>query len=787
MNTPSYGISRSAESTWQHSWPGPLWLAVAAAILVAGFWLWLYRREVYLHASRIRHILVALRIAASWLLIWMMFGWLQQQHRTEPPDLIFGIDDSASMSWADDEWDNAARSRFKRILPADQAQKPSRFQVIQGLLRDPRLRWLQSLVNQYQVKVVLVADSAREMSADSNSMLAQIASTSATRPASRLGSNLQLLLDNQRGRPTAAIVMLTDGNTTDGPSIAEAAQLARQRGIPLFLVGIGNEKPIRDLRLGNLLADDVAFVDDLVSVSCQLMSHGFAGQKTTVQLKRTDTGELLAERGVVVPADGEPAPIQLTFRAAAVGDIPLTLSVTPLLGEANLENNRLSHQLTVQDATIRILLVQSSPSYEFRYLKNLLSRATKPSGEKTFQLTTILQEADRDPADTDRSATAMFPLRAEELLEFDTVIIGDADPAFFGTAAASNLEHFVRERGGGVIFMAGPQFMPLQYRSSNLTRLFPFDISTATQPTDSVSSEPFRVQLTPVGQLFPPCQLLVSAEENARLWNSLPNLYWHLDIANPSPGARILLQHPTRAAANGQKLPLVLMHYYGAGQVLFQAIDETYRWSRHEGNDEYYARYWTQIIRAMCRAKLLSDRSPADISIERSGFLEGEDVPLRVRFWQAGLAPQPPEPVTLMIENEKGIRQSAALKSQVGNPAIFSGAVSGLGSGQYRVWLASPTLNPPAVPRSFAIAPPAQEQTPRPMNAVELEQASKTSGGRFYTLRNVDRLLGDLPRGQRVRIESLPPQPIWNSPFVAAAFVLLLTTEWILRKRVGLL
>jgi len=229
------------------------------------------------------------------------------------------------------------------------------------------------------------------------------------------------------------------------------------------------------------------------------------------------------------------------------------------------------------------------------------------------------------------------------------------------------------------------------------------------------------------------------------------------------------------------------MHYYGAGKVVFQATDESYRWSRYDGNDEYYARYWLQMIRYLSHSKLLSNRSPAEVILDRQNFVQGEVIPLRVRFWQPGLAPRPPEPLSVMIEQDAGTRQPITLQPDAKNPALFSGSVSGLSSGEYRVWVASPTLNPPPTSRAFTIAPPAQEQAPRPMNSLELEQAAKISRGRFYTLRNIDRLISDLPRGQRVRIESLPPQPIWNSPNVAALFVLLLTTEWILRKRAGLL
>jgi len=47
--------------------------------------------------------------------------------------------------------------------------------------------------------------------------------------------------------------------------------------------------------------------------------------------------------------------------------------------------------------------------------------------------------------------------------------------------------------------------------------------------------------------------------------------------------------------------------------------------------------------------------------------------------------------------------------------------------------------------------------------------------------------LEELPKGRQVRIESLPPEPLWNSSFLVLLVIGLLTAEWLLRKRWGLL
>jgi hypothetical protein len=73
------------------------------------------------------------------------------------------------------------------------------------------------------------------------------------------------------------------------------------------------------------------------------------------------------------------------------------------------------------------------------------------------------------------------------------------------------------------------------------------------------------------------------------------------------------------------------------------------------------------------------------------------------------------------------------------------------------------------------------------MDAPGLRQAAERSQGKFYNVNTVGRLLKDLPDGRQIRIESLPPVPVWNSWGVALLFLALLAAEWLLRKRLGLL
>ncbi|MDH3719267.1 MAG: hypothetical protein OES79_14200, partial [Planctomycetota bacterium] len=121
------------------------------------------------------------------------------------------------------------------------------------------------------------------------------------------------------------------------------------------------------------------------------------------------------------------------------------------------------------------------------------------------------------------------------------------------------------------------------------------------------------------------------------------------------------------------------------------------------------------------------------------------------------------------------------------SPAIFSTTVSNLPLGTYRSWIASPSLKTSTQPATFKITAPPGEMARREMDAADLKKAAKISRGEFYDIHSRDQLVDQLPPGRPVKVASLPPIPLWNNWRVLMLYVLLLTCEWLLRKRAGML
>jgi hypothetical protein len=87
----------------------------------------------------------------------------------------------------------------------------------------------------------------------------------------------------------------------------------------------------------------------------------------------------------------------------------------------------------------------------------------------------------------------------------------------------------------------------------------------------------------------------------------------------------------------------------------------------------------------------------------------------------------------------------------------------------------------------FDVVAPPSELAQLVVNTAGLAAAADATGGQLYTAKTASRLADELPAAQPTAIEQLPDEPLWNSPWLLAALCITLTTEWLLRRRSGML
>ena len=515
--------SNADAATWQFdsAWD---WAPWATLLLVLGAIAWtiaLYARESATAGRGYRALLVGLRLAAIVLLLVMLAQWALALRLTGPPAIALVIDRSGSMSTVDRYDDQELLAQLEKRLRDMQLGAPTRLNLAKLVATEEDGRLLRELASRFRLKVYFAADGVehQDSSGDLAKLVEAVRALSAVGPgsqATRLGDAVKQVLNDSRGAPLAAVVLVTDGVTTEGMPLASAAQEARRTGVPIFAVGLGSSEPPKDIELADVLVDDAVFVDDLVNFQLRIKASGLAGQSAKVVLRREGEATTLAEETVTLPPAGETLNTLLVHRPTAAEEISYDVEIAARDDEANKQNNRQRRKVSVRDEKIRVLLVQGYPSFEFRHLKTLLER------DRTIQLAVYLQDADREFAEQDKSALRAFPISREELMEYDVLVIGDVDPRLLPRSTWQNIRAFVAEKGGGLAFLAGPRYLPWLYQdNSDVRALLPIELDSSAavgeQLPEDISSG-FVVRPTPLGLQMPAMQLGDSPAETAEIW-----------------------------------------------------------------------------------------------------------------------------------------------------------------------------------------------------------------------------------------------------------------------------
>lgn len=764
----------------QTYWTWAPWFTVVFVLFAVALVVYCYLREVSTAGRGYRTMLSALRLCSIALVMLMLSELLLSKTRHGLPRLAILLDRSASMGIVDP---SPPEDRVARVSSLELGE-PNRLNLAKSVLLGD-LAAVDRLQRDYEVAIYSFAEGTDEFFASDTGELSEelkrVDPQGTGSQETRLGDALAQVATAQPGTPLAAVVVLTDGRSTTGRSLSEGAQVLRRAAAPLYAVGIGAESAPPDLSIADLRAEDAAFVDDLLSFAATVRATGLAGKQIRVELRREGQSEPRSVQELTVPDSGDPLEVFLLDRPSEPGDARYTLAVVPLAEELDVQNNEIHHVVKIHDEKIRVLVAAGYPTYEFRYLKNLLDR------DRAVECQTYLQEADTDYHAQDASAVPQFPVQLRDMERYDVIVLIDVDPRLLPRSTWSHLQEFVTEKGGGFVFVSGPRYFPGMYGNiPEIAQLSPMRLDGPGVNSAGVIDRGFTFEPTPIGLKMPAMQLGDTTAETESIWRSLPPMYWFAEFGEPKPAAQVIAQHPTQTTVDGRPVPLAVIQYVGAGQVLLHAVDGTWRW-RYRVGDVYFARYWGQSLRALARTKLRDAGSGVEILTTRQSYELGEPVSIQVRFLDPRLAPGGDEPVVLLLQSPGKPDRQVTLHRDARAPGVHQAEIKDLGLGRYRLVLVQPQLpQPPATPSFEMVAPPGE------FAQLELDEAGLTSAatvthGKYFSLEEADKVFEELPRGRRVALETLPPIELWNGWWMLMAISTCLIAEWILRKRKAML
>lgn len=804
-----------------HGWLLP---AMLSAIVLGAALIWALRGS---SGERwVRLLCAALKIAGVAALVWCVLEPMAVSQRARPGANFFAL-----MA------DNSQSLRIK-----DPGASQSRGELLRQTLTGDPNGWRSALEENFQVRRYFF-DSRLQSTRDFSEL-------NFDGHASAIANALRTAAEHWRGQPVAGVLLFTDGIATD--TGAEALDLS---GLPpVYPVVAGTDGEIKDLALRKVSVSQTAFEDAPVTIQAEVAATGFPGENIVTRVTEVAAGGMTIPTNNAAPTDfhltGASNVVAQVSQQAVDGDATLNFrfqiqpdqpglhfyevetrtrseagSAAGPTQEATLVNNR---QMVVVDRgqePLRILYVTGQPNWEFKFLhravaddpqvhmvalfrvarrepkfvfrgragesSNPMFRGFEHPDEDTprYDQPVVIPQYTRDPMELH---DGQFPKTAEQLFQYDGIILDDIEAEFFTHEQMELMQRFVAERGGGLMMLGGADsFREGNYAGTPVATVLPVYLD---RPVTAHLPGEFKFSLTPEGWLEPWTRLRpTESEEKARL-DSMPAFEVFNPVAGAKPGATVMA---TATDTNGETFPALVVQRFGYGRSAAQMIGDYYHYGMGDPDlSKDRDKSWRQLVRWLVAdvparvevaAETGANGDPARVRLtvkardEEYRPLDGAEVkltvrPVRLQQQEGSDVPPDTNVITLTAEPSTSV------------PGSYEATYIARNAGAYAVETLVTEAEGKVVGRSatgWTCDPGADEFRTLKPNRALLESIAKQTGGEVVAAADLEKFVRQLPE-RRTPIMETWTRPLWHKPavllFVLACFV----AEWGLRRWKGL-
>jgi uncharacterized membrane protein len=657
----------------------------------------------------------------------------------------------------------------------------------------------------------------------------------------------------------------TDAHVRQAPtSKALTDEGVRPTRPPIYPVVFGEADSKPDLTIENVSISQTPFEDAPVSVQCNVKARSLGKGAKAIRTVRcrlidSDGAEIESARMSIDEATTQ-LPFRFQFRPIKTGVTFYRLEVTGLTAtedgeepvaveEATAANNSRVIQIDRGSRKHRVLYVSGRPNWEFKFLRRALAedeqvdlvgmiRVAKREAKFDFRgrdgqtsnsiFRGFKKDGDEETEQYDEPVLVRlntkdkdellggFPKNADELFQFDALILDDIEAKFFNQDQLDLIERFVSERGGGLLMLGGQEtFHAGEYDRTPVADVLPVYLDRATYPDGDIK---LKLMLTREGWLQPWVRLRANESDERKRLHDTPGFKTLNAVRGIKPGASVLAR-VTDGSAN--TWPALVTQKFGRGRSAAMLVGDLWRWQikRLEDHPDDLSKSWRQTIRWLVadvpgRVEL-STQSAVDVAPEAArlvvkvtdeefGPLDNAKVRIRVVgpiALKDGAASEEPdaEPAKEAAEEnapeespieEKPKKDGVILDAEPSNehPGVYSTVFVPKEAGAYRLVAevvdgSGETLS--EAEAGWVHAPVVDEFQSIGVNRALLEKLAKETNGEIVRAEDLDEFVSDLS-SKPMPIMKAWTMPLWDQPIVFLIVLACLLGEWGLRRSKGL-
>jgi uncharacterized membrane protein len=595
-----------------------------------------------------------------------------------------------------------------------------------------------------------------------------------------LATALDVTREDLAGMPLAGVVVVTDGADNGGGDLGSALLALRARRVPVYTVGVGQERFARDVAVERVTSPTSVLAGSTVLLEAAIGVRGARGEKATVTAEAN--GRIVATEEITLPDGGDIARVRLRIPPLPPGTYRLSVRVRPISGETVTENNAYHTVLEVRPGPARILYLEGELRPEFAFMRRAVA------DDSSLQVVGLMRSADRKflrlGVKDSLELRSGFPVSREELFQYRAIVLGSIESSFFTGDQLRMLADFVSQRGGSLLALGGREsFSEGGFADTPMAEVLPVTLERTGADT---SAPPLVVAVHPTsaGLSHAALQLRPTEAANAARWDSLPPLTSVNRLGPLRSGATVLLTG--RVGDKGVEVPVLAFQRYGRGMGAVLGVQDTWLWRMHASipvEDETYATLWRQLLRWMVEG--VPDQ--VEIAAVPARVGPGESVTLRARVTDSVYQDVNNASVVAQVTTPTGRKVEVPMEWSLREDGSYTGRFIADEPGVYG--LSAQVRRGRDTTYSVGGALLADDQgadvQQAELRAPLLRRIAKETGGRYYALSDAKRLADDViytEAGVTVR----DARDLWDMPIVFLVLATLLAGEWIYRRRRGL-
>ncbi len=561
----------------------------------------------------------------------------------------------------------------------------------------------------------------------------------------------------REGKNIASISIITDGVITEGTNpIYQAEKL----GVPVFTIGLGDTTQRNDVEVKNVLFNEYIYAETPTTIVSSIINRGYASASVNVSLYEDNS--LLEQKNILL-SDAGIQNLNFTYTPETSGEKKLSVVVSNLDGEISTANNKKIFYINVLSNKLKVLLLGGSPSSDLSFIRNTLK------SDENLEINSItylgnnkfLEQTDRQRLID--SADVLFLLGfpsaglPADLIQAVQKAISEKNKPFFITLTS------------GIHFALLRNFQPE----------LPFTIG-------NFNNQIIEVQplVSPVESRNPLFQN--NAIEPINAWNNLPPIYQPAAELKPKPESYIA----ARVKVNNVPLnsPLILTRRLSGKRSIAVLGSDIWKWKLQtaQRNLDLFDRFMLSSVKWLNTSE---DKKQVTVKSSKRIYSPGEPIEFSAQVYDEAFNPVSDAEVKISVSDEaqtgevflnslgSGLYEGTFLTNKPGDysysgEAILAGKSIGTDAGKFNIGEVDVEMLSPR------------------MNIEFLSMIANLTGGRFFHYSDYSNYFTDikqiLAQSSKEKIE-VSEISLWSNEWLMAIVILLLSLEWFLRKRSGML